>query len=336
VEFDDAEENATPLEVRTAQRCAPTQEGFIRFQAIKLLDLGYQKHEVAEISGRTLRTINRWIALYQARGIDGLALKGRSGRPRKISKERFGAEIVPLVLDPAQVGETHFTGIKLHGYLVKELQVQLCYRTVLNYLHEHDLTRLVPRPWPERQDPAARAQYLEEIEALKQDERVELWFGDETGIEGDPRPRKVWVKKGSRPTSPYLGDHIRLNVIGAVSPKTGKLFSLVVPHVDTDVFQVFLNQLAEHTKHSQKEVLLVLDNASWHKSSGLNWHHIRPKYLPAYSPDFNPIEILWLCLKRDFFTAWFAKSPEQLMERILLALRSFIDNRNAVTSITDH
>jgi len=336
VELEGAQENATPIEVLTAQCCAPTQEGFVRFQAITLLDLGYDKQEVAEISRCSLRTLNRWIADYKASGIDGLAIKGRSGRPRKISKERFGAEIVPLVLEPSKVGETHFTGVKLHGYLVKNLKEELSYRTVLTYMHEHDLTRVVPRPWPDRQDPEKREQYLKEIEVLKQDASVELWFADETGIEGDPRPRKVWVKKGTRPIHPYLGDHIRLNVIGAVTPTRGDLFSLIVPHVDTQVFQVFINELAEYTKQSSKQIVLVLDNASWHKSASINWHHIKPKYLPPYSPDFNPIEIVWLCLKRDFFTSWFAKTPDDLLERTVFALRSFISNPTAITSITNH
>ncbi|MFO1511689.1 MAG: transposase [Verrucomicrobiota bacterium] len=47
--------------------------------------------------------------------------------------------------------------------------------------------------------------------------------------------------------------------------------------------------------------LVIVDNASWHKSSRLNWHHFEPKFLPGYSPDFNPIERLRLRLKADRF-----------------------------------
>ena len=74
MELEGAYENATPLEVRTAECCAPTKEGFIRFQAVELLELGYDKCQVAQISHRSLRTINRWIEAYRARGIDGLAI----------------------------------------------------------------------------------------------------------------------------------------------------------------------------------------------------------------------------------------------------------------------
>lgn len=329
-----AHENASRDELRKAKECAPTKEGFVRFQAIELLYEGYEREDVARISNRSARTIERWEQAFHDRGIDGVSIKGRSGRPRKIAKERFAAEIIPLVLNPEKAGEVHWTGVKLHGYLVKELAHQLCYRTVLNYLHEHDFARLVPRLWPARQDQEERAQFLVELKALKEDPSVELWFGDETGIEGDPRPRKVWVKKGSRPKAPYLGDHIRVNVVGAVAPERGDFFSLIVPHSDTDVFQIFLNQLAQHTKQSKKRIVLVLDNAAWHHSSALIWHHIEPKFLPAYSPDLNPIEVLWLCLKQQTFTNWYAKTFEDLVERTSYGLRSFILRPDTVSSIT--
>lgn len=131
---------------------------------------------------------------------------------------------------------------------------------------------------------------------------MELWFSDESGIEGDPRPRRRWAQPGKPRTVPHLGDHIRQNVIGAVCPQDGTLFSLIVDGVDTDVFQFFLDQMAHSIpKKEDKRQLLIVDNASWHKAERLNWHHFEPVYLPAYSPDFNPIERLWLRLKADWF-----------------------------------
>ena len=70
--------------------------------------------------------------------------------------------------------------------------------------------------------------------------------------------------------------------------------SLIVPHCDTEVFQVFLDTMAaEVPEREGKRVLLVLDNAKWHKTKRLTWHHIVPVFLPPYSPDLNPIERFW-------------------------------------------
>jgi len=63
-------------------------------------------------------------------------------------------------------------------------------------------------------------------------------------VEGDPRPRRRWVKPSHQRTVPYQDDHIRQRVIGAVTPASGERFSLVVDSVDKSVFQFFLDEMA--------------------------------------------------------------------------------------------
>lgn len=331
-------ENATAEEVAVAKRCAPTQQGFVRFQALELLLQGYSQGEVARISDRDERTVQRWLAAFNERGIDGLALKGRAGRPRKIDAQRFGAEYVPLVLEPERAGETHWTALKFHGYLKEQYREELSYSTLIRYLHENKLELRYPRRWPERQNEQERQEYLRKHEQLCNDACISLWYCDEAGFEGDPRPRRRWVKVGSRPRVPYLGDHIRYHAIGAVSPRRGELFSLVVPHSDHLVFQTFLNELAKYTSQREphKRIVLILDNASWHKHASLNWHDITPCYLPAYSPDYNPIEAIWRVLKERFFNGWIAKTPEALIERLCDAIRSLLAGEISSISSVQH
>ena len=77
----------------------------------------------------------------------------------------------------------------------------------------------------------------------------------------------------------------------------------------------------------------ILDNATWHKVKKLKWHNIEPKYLPPYSQNYNPIEILWLEVKAKFFTDWIAKEQEQLENRVEEALKYFFNNKFEVKSI---
>jgi hypothetical protein len=152
-------------------------------------------------------------------------------------------------------------------------------------------------------------------------------------VEGDPRPRRRWSARGSRPQVPYLGEHIRTNVVGAVCPKTGQSFALIFDGVDTDVFQCFLDKLAEAVPPEPgKRHVLILDNASWHKAARLHWHHFTCKFLPGYSPDLNPVERLWLRLKADFFTDFIARSSQELVDRLCLALNAFMDDPPIVAS----
>lgn len=83
------------------------------------------------------------------------------------------------------------------------------------------------------------------------------------------------------------------------------------------------------------------------------WHHFEVKFLPGYSPDFNPIERLlaasaatlraaggrlsrsarfWLRLKADSFRDWIAHTPDELTERLCTALCAFMDDPKKVAS----
>ncbi len=122
-------------------------------------------------------------------------------------------------------------------------------------------------------------------------------------------------------------------MIGAVEPRSGAFETLAVPYTDTAVFQLFIDNLALRAKDSSKKILLVLDNASWHHTGSINWHHIEPKYLPAYSPDLNPIERVWLELKNKFFTNWYTKDPDKLLQRVCDGLLSLIKEPARISSI---
>jgi transposase len=213
------------------------------------------------------------------------------------------------------------------------MKYEVSYRSVLRYTHTAGFSLKVPRRSHPDQDQEHRAKFIKELSQELEREDTQVWFSDEAGIEGDPRTGRAWFRKGSKPTVPYDGCHLRQSVIGAVQPQTGALEALAVPYTDTSVFQIFLNQLAKRTKSENKRIVLVVDNASWHHTASLNWHHILPMYLPAYSPDLNPIERLWLVLKNRFFTNWFTRDPDKLLARTCEALKSLIDSPVEISSI---
>jgi len=326
-------ENATPEELRVAMEAAPNRRSYIRLNVMRSLLLGISRTVVCQQFCRTERMVRLWIEQFNRGGIDALITRARPGRPRKVKLERVRDLLLPVLENPATAGQVHWTGVKIHGYLKEQLSLELGYRTAVRWLHELNFHLRVPQPWPERQDEEERKRFQEELRVLCADPKVELWFGDESGFEGDPRPRRRWVQPGKPRTVPYLGDHIRQNVIGAVAPQSGALFSLIVDGVDTDVFQFFLDEMAKAVppKEDVRQVF-ILDNASWHKAARLQWHHFEPKFLPGYSPDLNPIERLWLRVKADWFWDFFARTSEELTERLCTALKSFIDQPNKTAS----
>ena len=317
--------------------CSKDQKAFKRLNAIHLL-LICAAYEVVQRNSRvSLRTFRLWISRFNQSGIDGLSYRPQCGRPRLLSSEAVSDTILPLVDEPSQAGQTHWTARKLCGHLNEHYDLKINYRTLVRYLHEHDYKRKIPRPMPVPKDPEKweeqREEFAGELLNLLENPNAKVFFGDEAGFEGDPRPRAKWTKRGSRPTQGYYGSHVRKNVVGAVNPADGNIVSLIVHHNNTDVFQVFLNTMAKEVPAADGEIWLILDNASWHKSKSLNWHHIKPKFLPAFSPDFNPIERLWQHLKSHYLAGYLTNSSEELSEKILTSIQDLLANPEIVSSV---
>jgi transposase len=271
-------ENATYEEVVAARDRAKTRQEYTRFFLLESVYRGNDLDEVMEILSVSRATCYRWVKRFNDRGIDGLTPKRSPGRPPKID-ESLGAKIISLVADPESVQELHWTAVKLHGYLKNEFQAQFSYCTLWRYLYDNDVRFRVPRKMPTEQDSQERQLFLEKLRIAYESPTNSIYFLDEAGFEGDPKPRRQWIVAGKEKPVGYTGDHIRTNVIGSVAPKTGDFFSLIVPYVDQSVFQQYLDHLAKHTR-GDNQVIVVLDNASWHKSPSLNWHHMHPLFLP--------------------------------------------------------
>lgn len=332
-------DNATLEQLQAAMESAPNKRSYIRLAAMRCLLRGMSRQDVSATFCRSGRMVRLWIIKYNHGGIDALISRPAGGRRRKISLQRLEAVLVPVLKEPAQAAMEHWTGVKVHGWLQQQLQAELSYSTVVRYLHDLDFHLRVPRPWPlplldEPERETQRQTFRERIAQLVADPAVELWFGDECGVDGDPRPRRRWVQPGSKPKVPHLGKHIRRSVVGAVCPQNGEFFSLMFDGVDSAVFQCWLDELARSVSPQPGlRRVLVLDNASWHKVKTLNWHHFEALFLPPYSPDFNPIERLWLRLKADFFTDWIARSGAELEERLCHALNHFMSHSSQTASI---
>lgn len=109
----------------------------------------------------------------------------------------------------------------------------------------------------------------EEIEKLQQtylEARIELWSQDEHCIGLKPIPRRVWTRKGTRVRAVIRPRYQWMYLYGFVEPQSGKTSWLLLPTVNTKVFSLALSAFAqEQGVEPDKRLLLVLDQAGWHK-----------------------------------------------------------------------
>lgn len=124
-----------------------------------------------------------------------------------------------------------------------------------------------------------------------------MFFFDESRFGTKSQIGYGWFERGSRTNVQIKLGFENFYLYGAVDPDQGTSINLILPYVNTECMNVFLEELAKELQG--EEILLVMDCAGWHKSSRLIIpSNIEIVYLPAYSPDLNPIERLWLYIKQ--------------------------------------
>ena len=103
-----------------------------------------------------------------------------------------------------------------------------------------------------------------------------------------------WWLKGERVPSLARQGYQWTYIFSAIRPVTGEDFTLVLPLVNAAAMNLFLAQFAA-TLPADAHAVLVLDGAGWHDKRALNVPE-NPTLvpLPAYSPELNPVEQVWL------------------------------------------
>jgi putative transposase len=149
---------------------------------------------------------------------------------------------------------------------------------------------------------------------------IRVMWQDEAGFGRINKPRHCLCFEGLRPTVPC--HHIReyRYVYGAVEPRTGNDFFLVMPNCNTVCMNIFLEKLSE--QYANDYILLVMDCASWHKAKGLCIpDNIRIVHIPPYTPEMNPIEQIWTHLRKSGFRNEIFQTLDNVVDRLCNTIR---------------
>jgi transposase len=277
----------------------------LRLRALRGIELGYSELDLADLLGLCHETISRWWTAYTADGL--AALPGnRSGRPcgagRLLSDEQ--AKRIQERIDyhaPEQLGLPHalWSRRAVRDLICQEFGIDLAERTVGQYLRRWGYTAKKPGRHSRHQDPDEVEQWLEEtypaIEAQAAREHADILWTDEVGVQADHQPGYAYAREGERATMEMPKPHIRANQITAISNEGTVRFMTYQGMLTAAVFLLFLGKLVAG---ASRKILLIADRLQAHKTPAvLAWlqaHHdqIEVFYLPAYSPEMNPVEYL--------------------------------------------
>lgn len=144
--------------------------------------------------------------------------------------------------------------------------------------------------------------FVQKVAETHPQQSVEVWLQDETRVGQQGTLTRRWAPKGSRPPAVKQTEYEWAYLFGAVNPVTGDSSALLAPTVNTEYMNHHLRFISERVE-PDVHVVLVLDQAGWHRSKGLRVpENVTLLHLPPYSPELNAVERLWAFLKSHYLS----------------------------------
>jgi transposase len=278
----------------------------LRNRAVRAVLEGMTQVEVARVFGVHPNAVNRWIKRYREGGWDGLSerRRGRRAGEQAALSERQQQEVITLVREttPDQLGLPGFlwTRDAVAELIAQRYGVWLTPTTAGRYLRGWGFSPQKPQHRALEQNPVAVARWLEgEFPAIRAQARQEggvvLWL-DEMGVRADQAAGRSWAPVGQTPVIKRTGKRFRVNMLSAISNAGMLRFRLFTGSFNGPVFIDFLRRLLRDC--GGRRVHLIVDGHPVHRaklvSAWVERHsaQIQLHFLPGYSPELNPVELL--------------------------------------------
>jgi transposase len=226
---------------------------------------------------------------------------------------------------PQTLGIQHalWTRRAVRELIQQEFGIDLAERTVGQYLGRWGYTSKKPSRHGRQQDPDEVEQWLLEsypaIEVQAFREGAEILWTDEAGVAADHHPGTGYARQGERATMDVPKPHIRVNQISAISNEGTVQFMTYSGMLTAAVFLQFLQRLVAPAR---RKILLIADRLQAHKTPEVQiWlaehaSQIEVFYLPAYSPEMNPVEYLNNDMKATVNEAGLPENRSALKTRV--------------------
>jgi transposase len=147
--------------------------------------------------------------------------------------------------------------------------------------------------------------------------------------------RQTWAPKGE---TPILFEHCgyeHLSIAAAISPVGNLVFWVRRSSFKGFQTAVFLEYLGEC--YQKNKLIVAWDGATIHKSQEVKEllsekpGHFLLQQIPAYSPELNPVELLWAYLKKKLANQIFL-TLDQLYDAVCLELEQIENNKELIIS----
>ncbi len=320
--------------VKDARSLPATAQEDLRRKAVAAVRAGMSQVEAARVFGVTRQAVGRWVCTVREKGSNALRAR-RRGRPAEIQLAANEAawvrrQIVSRTPDQLSLKFFLWTREAVRDLIEVEFGLSLSIWTIGRYLKAWGFTPQKPTRRAFEQKPEEVQRWLNEtypaIRAQALREKAEIYWGDETGMRSDHAAGRSYGRRGHTPVIQSSGRRFGCNMISAITNRGRLHFMVFDQEFNAPVFLTFLERLRRQIR---RKIFLILDGHPVHRSRVArawfvkNERRLRVFFLPGYSPELNPDELLNQDLKSN---AVGRKPPADLYD-LMANVRGFMHGK---------
>jgi transposase len=313
-----------------ARTLSPSAQEALRKRAVATYLAGtLTQAQVVEVFGVSRAALIKWLAAYRTQGEGGLVARKRG--PAKGTGGRLtsaqDATIRKLIADkcPEQLKLPFYlwTREAVQELIARKFGIRVSIRTVGNYLHAWGFTPQKPLRRAYEQHPLAVRRWLEEeypeIRRRAKTEGALIYWGDEMGLRSDHQAGRSYGVRGQTPVIPGTGKRFSCSMISAVTNRGQLCFMVFSETFRVKVFLTFVRRLL---KQARRNVYLIVDGHPVHRAKLVQaWREkhrdeLEIVYLPTYSPELNPDELLNQDVKSNALGRRRPRDAEEMKEEV--------------------
>jgi transposase len=299
--------------------------------AIRLLQQGYTREEVANILDVAVSSVYGWQSKYRKDGLGALSTKITPGPKRVLTDKQLMQLYRWLLGGPREVqfDSGLWTRKIVRDLISREFGVDYTLQNIGKILKRLGFSPQRPVYQALERNPEKRRIWAEEtFPAIRERagrEGAKIYFADEAACRTDHHGGTTWAPTGETPVVKHIGAREKIGMVSAISIR-GDLHWMV--HTESMNSALFTDYLGYLIHDIEGKIFLIADRARYHTSKEtaewLNEHKDRIEmfFLPSYSPDMNPDEWVWKNVKHDNIYRIVPQEPGQLFAVASKALRA--------------
>lgn len=321
------------MRTRDARSLPGAVQESLRFRVIRAVQEGRTQQDAADRFGVSRVAVNQWLQRWREGGAEALKARRRGRPPETQLNSRQTETTIRLIVgrcpDQLRLPFALWTREAVQQLLEKKFGVELSVWTVGRYLKRWGLTPQKPLHRAFEQDPEAVRRWLQEeypdIRRRGKREGAEIHWGDETGLRSDHYAGRSYGLRGQTPVIPGTGQRFGCNMTSTITNR-GRLSFMVFR--GTFRVRTQLKFLRRLLRQVNGKIFWIVDRHPVHRAAAVTrWleehrDRIERFYLPAYSPQLNPDELLNQDVKTNALGRRRARDEKDLVANVRGYLRS--------------